>query len=140
MAWLTERNWRTLAACRSFDPDLFFPVSSAGQSLEQVAEARAVCASCLVRRQCLLHQYLGDSGGRDGLHQPVLHLDAVVVHLPPSRRRAVAVVAAAPRGGTTTRWARPAPRTARDGSRPPADRPADRSRRCRKAPDPPASG
>ena len=21
MAWLTERNWRTLAACRSFDPD-----------------------------------------------------------------------------------------------------------------------
>jgi WhiB family transcriptional regulator, redox-sensing transcriptional regulator len=53
MAWLTERNWRTLAACQSFDPDLFFPVSSAGKSLEQVAEARAVCACCLVRRQCL---------------------------------------------------------------------------------------
>jgi len=53
MAWLTERNWRTLAACQSFDPDLFFPVSSAGKSLEQVAEARAVCACCLARRQCL---------------------------------------------------------------------------------------
>jgi WhiB family redox-sensing transcriptional regulator len=53
MAWLTERNWRALAACQSFDPDLFFPVSSVGKSLEQVAEARAVCASCLVRRQCL---------------------------------------------------------------------------------------
>jgi WhiB family transcriptional regulator, redox-sensing transcriptional regulator len=53
MAWLTERNWRTLAACRSFGPDLFFPVSSAGKSLEQVAEARAVCACCLVRRQRL---------------------------------------------------------------------------------------
>jgi WhiB family transcriptional regulator, redox-sensing transcriptional regulator len=53
MAWLTERNWRTLAACQSIDPDLFFPVSSAGKSLEQVAEARAVCACCLVRRQCL---------------------------------------------------------------------------------------
>jgi WhiB family transcriptional regulator, redox-sensing transcriptional regulator len=53
MAWLTERDWRTRAACRSFDPDLFFPVSPAGKSLEQVAEARAVCACCLVRRQCL---------------------------------------------------------------------------------------
>ena len=53
MAWLTERNWRLLAACQSFDPELFFPVSSAGKSLEQVAEARAVCACCLVRRQCL---------------------------------------------------------------------------------------
>ena len=53
MAWLTERNWRMLAACRSIDPDLFFPVSSAGKPLEQVAEARAVCACCLVRRQCL---------------------------------------------------------------------------------------
>ncbi|HEU5391093.1 MAG TPA: WhiB family transcriptional regulator [Streptosporangiaceae bacterium] len=53
MAWLTERNWRALAACQSFEPDLFFPVSSAGNSLEQVAQARAVCACCLVRRQCL---------------------------------------------------------------------------------------
>ena len=53
MTSLTERNWRMLAACRSIDPDLFFPVSSAGKSLEQVAEARAVCACCLVRRQCL---------------------------------------------------------------------------------------
>ena len=53
MAWLTERNWRMLAACPSIDPDLFFPVSSAAKPLEQVAEARAVCACCLVRRQCL---------------------------------------------------------------------------------------
>jgi WhiB family redox-sensing transcriptional regulator len=53
MAWLTERIWRMLAACRSIDPDLFFPVSSTGKSLEQEAEARAVCACCLVRRQCL---------------------------------------------------------------------------------------
>jgi WhiB family transcriptional regulator, redox-sensing transcriptional regulator len=53
MARLIEANWRMLAACRSTDPDLFFPVSSAGKSLEQVAEAKAVCACCLVRRQCL---------------------------------------------------------------------------------------
>jgi WhiB family transcriptional regulator, redox-sensing transcriptional regulator len=48
-----EVDWRVLSACRSVDPELFFPISSAGPSLEQVAEAKAVCASCLVRRQCL---------------------------------------------------------------------------------------
>lgn len=42
------------AACQSSDPDLFFPVSSTGKSLEQVDEAKAVCARCLVRRRCLV--------------------------------------------------------------------------------------
>jgi len=45
--------WRLLAACQSTDPELFFPVSSTGRSLEQANEAKAVCARCLVRRQCL---------------------------------------------------------------------------------------
>lgn len=53
MARLIDTNWRLLAACRSAEPDLFFPVSSSGKSLEQVNEAKAVCARCLVRRQCL---------------------------------------------------------------------------------------
>lgn len=39
MTQLVERNWQTLAACRSADPDLFFPLSSSGKSLRQVAEA-----------------------------------------------------------------------------------------------------
>ena len=30
MIQLVERNWQTLAACRSADPDLFFPLSSSG--------------------------------------------------------------------------------------------------------------
>jgi WhiB family transcriptional regulator, redox-sensing transcriptional regulator len=42
-------KWRQLAACRSADPDLFFPLSSTGRSLEQAAEARAICARCPVR-------------------------------------------------------------------------------------------
>ena len=46
-------DWWRLAACRSADPDLFFPVSSAGPGREEVARAKEVCASCLVRRQCL---------------------------------------------------------------------------------------
>jgi hypothetical protein len=48
-----EDQWRSLAACRSADPDLFFPISSSGQSTAQVAEAKAVCAGCRVRRECL---------------------------------------------------------------------------------------
>jgi len=48
-----EENWRLHAACQAVDPELFFPVSSAGKCVEQEAEAKAVCGSCLVRRQCL---------------------------------------------------------------------------------------
>jgi WhiB family transcriptional regulator, redox-sensing transcriptional regulator len=49
----TEVDWRLRSACQSVDPELFFPVSFAGRSLEQVAEAKAVCARCVVQRQCL---------------------------------------------------------------------------------------
>jgi len=48
-----ERDWRSAAACQSADPELFFPVSAFGQALKQVAEAKAICARCPVRRQCL---------------------------------------------------------------------------------------
>ena len=53
VARLIEGSWRLRAACQSADPGLFFPVSPAGKSLEQVAEAKAICARCLVRRRCL---------------------------------------------------------------------------------------
>ena len=65
---LVDQDWRSLAACRSADPDLFFPISSSGQSMVQVAEAKAVCAECRVRRECLAfalrtHQVHGVWGG-----------------------------------------------------------------------------
>jgi WhiB family transcriptional regulator, redox-sensing transcriptional regulator len=47
-------DWWSVAACQRADPDLFFPVSAAGKSLEQVAEAKAICAGCLVRAECLV--------------------------------------------------------------------------------------
>jgi WhiB family transcriptional regulator, redox-sensing transcriptional regulator len=51
---LTGReDWRSAAACLSADPELFFPVSDSGPSLAQAAEAKAICAGCPVRRQCL---------------------------------------------------------------------------------------
>jgi WhiB family redox-sensing transcriptional regulator len=45
--------WKSMAACGSADPDLFFPVSASASNPSQVAEAKAVCARCLVRRECL---------------------------------------------------------------------------------------
>src|SRR5579859_2560364 len=49
----TEGNWRSAAACRLTDPELFFPIAAFGKALAQVAEAKAICARCPVRRQCL---------------------------------------------------------------------------------------
>jgi len=46
-------GWRSAAACQSADPDLFFPVSAAGTSLGQVLTAKAICAGCWVREECL---------------------------------------------------------------------------------------
>jgi len=78
MARLSERDWRLIAACRSADPDLFFPVSSSGKSLEQVDEAKAVCARCLVRRQCLAfalltRQAYGIWGGLTETERDLIH-------------------------------------------------------------------
>lgn len=46
-------DWLDAGACRDEDPDLFFPVASAGPGLVQVAAAKAVCARCAVRERCL---------------------------------------------------------------------------------------
>jgi WhiB family redox-sensing transcriptional regulator len=50
---IAEEGWRSVAACRSADPELFFPISASGKALEQVMEAKAICADCWVRRECL---------------------------------------------------------------------------------------
>ena len=39
-------NWREVAACRDADPDLFFPVGTAGPALRQVEEAKRICRAC----------------------------------------------------------------------------------------------
>lgn len=46
-------NWREHAACRDADPDLFFPVGTAGNSLRQVDEAKRICHRCPAQNQCL---------------------------------------------------------------------------------------
>ncbi|QUH03598.1 WhiB family transcriptional regulator [Saccharopolyspora erythraea] len=46
-------NWRDQAACLDEDPELFFPVSEVGPGARQASAAKAVCARCPVRSECL---------------------------------------------------------------------------------------
>ncbi|HWG01435.1 MAG TPA: WhiB family transcriptional regulator [Trebonia sp.] len=45
--------WRAAGACRTVDPDLFFPVAPATGTTRQVSKAQRICAGCPVRQQCL---------------------------------------------------------------------------------------
>ena len=47
------RVWRTGAACRDTNPDLFFPVGQTGPAIEHIANAKAVCNTCAVQVECL---------------------------------------------------------------------------------------
>ena len=46
-------NWRSAGACLSADPDLFFPITAKGPAQRQIARAKAICAECRVRLECL---------------------------------------------------------------------------------------
>jgi WhiB family redox-sensing transcriptional regulator len=50
---VAQRSWRDRAACRSADPELFFPVGDDGPALVQIAAAKAICARCPVVAECL---------------------------------------------------------------------------------------
>jgi WhiB family redox-sensing transcriptional regulator len=45
--------WRERAACRSTDPDLFFPIGTTGLALDNIAAAKAVCQACPSQEPCL---------------------------------------------------------------------------------------
>lgn len=53
MSTNSSGNWRAASACLRADPDLFFPISSAGRAIIQITKAKAICARCPVRHQCL---------------------------------------------------------------------------------------
>jgi WhiB family redox-sensing transcriptional regulator len=63
-----RRDWWQSAACRETDPELFFPIAACGPGAGETARAKAVCAACRVRRECLqyalaTHQVHGIWGG-----------------------------------------------------------------------------
>jgi WhiB family redox-sensing transcriptional regulator len=56
---MTSRNgvidmgWRHQAACRTEEPELFFPIGTSESALDQLAEAKSVCRGCPVVSECL---------------------------------------------------------------------------------------
>ena len=78
-------SWRELAACRTADPELFFPIGKTGPAIEEIQRAKAVCASCPVRERCLTfaldtHQNFGIWGGLDDEERRLLHLQRRAGH------------------------------------------------------------
>lgn len=58
-------DWRHFSACRDADPELFFPVGTAGPAIRQTAEAKKVCGGCVVRFECL--DWATASGQTEGI-------------------------------------------------------------------------
>lgn len=50
---ISEAGWREFGACRDFDPDVFFPGGEASSA--QIAAAKAICAGCQVKEECLAY-------------------------------------------------------------------------------------
>jgi len=46
-------SWRATASCCDTDPDLFFPVGTTGQAIDQIEEAKTVCMGCSAQTSCL---------------------------------------------------------------------------------------
>lgn len=61
---LRRQHWRTRAACKGADPDLFFPPEEGGRA--QSRKAKAFCAVCPVTAQCL--QFALSSPERFGIY------------------------------------------------------------------------
>jgi len=48
-----DNDWRQLAACRSTEPDLFFPIGTTGPAVDQIDAAKRVCGGCDAMEPCL---------------------------------------------------------------------------------------
>ena len=63
-----HEGWRADSACRDLDADLFFPAGETGPAARQIVQAKAICALCPVKAECLqfalaTHQDYGIWGG-----------------------------------------------------------------------------
>ncbi|MEV4562451.1 WhiB family transcriptional regulator [Nonomuraea sp. NPDC049419] len=59
---LEEIGWLRRGACRTSDPDLFFPLAP---TPPQEARAKAICAGCQVVEEC--RAYALDAGESEGI-------------------------------------------------------------------------
>ena len=46
-------RWMLRGACLGEDPELFFPISGSGSAGAKIRAAKAICAQCPVRANCL---------------------------------------------------------------------------------------
>ncbi len=58
-------SWREAAACRDSEPEIFFPTGTTGPALEQIANAKAICSTCVVKQACL--EYAVTTNQDDGV-------------------------------------------------------------------------
>lgn len=96
-------DWRRSGACRTEDPDLFFPKGYEGApTLCQIEEAKAVCRRCPVRDACLayaLDNHIGDGifGGLTDQERASIRRRAQRRNLPPETAAAQTEEARQPR-------------------------------------------
>ncbi len=62
---MSMAGWRDQAACLGRDAELWFPIGNTSPYLDQIAQAKAACAHCDVRSECL--EYALDTGQHDGV-------------------------------------------------------------------------
>lgn len=67
-AW-DDSEWRSVAACRDTEPELFFPVGTTGMATDQIESAKRVCDHCDAQKACLEFALAHEPGvGRVGWH------------------------------------------------------------------------
>jgi hypothetical protein len=62
---MNTTDWRTSAACRGEDPDLWFPLSDDVRWALQIEQAKAICNRCPVRGACLAAALREEGARRD---------------------------------------------------------------------------
>ena len=50
-----DLSWRQVASCRDTSPELFFPIGTTGQAIDQIEAAKYVCMGCPARVECLVN-------------------------------------------------------------------------------------
>jgi WhiB family transcriptional regulator, redox-sensing transcriptional regulator len=74
LLWRTDAegtDWRSRAACRDVDPELFFPLGASDADLPQIDAAKRICRTCPVREPCLRWVLsTGDAGVWGGTTEP----------------------------------------------------------------------
>ncbi|MFC4031089.1 WhiB family transcriptional regulator [Streptomyces polygonati] len=90
-------SWQEQAACRTEDPELFFPVGQSGSANLQVQRAKEICARCPVKQTCLSDAL--DSANTSGVWGGTTEEERRTIRRRTGRRRSAAAGQASRDGG-----------------------------------------